>query len=85
MFFLLFIVFGLLLGCFSWNLGSGRGFRLVFSVLGGGRSSVEACGLLLRSILRRSYLVSFRMMFMFLLLMLLSLLILLIVYSGWGA
>ena len=36
-------------------------------------------GLLLRLILRRSYLVSFRMMFMFLLLMLLSLLILLIV------
>ena len=42
MFFLWFIVFGLLLGWFSWNLGFGRGFRLVFSVLGGGRSSVEA-------------------------------------------
>ena len=42
MFFLLFIVCGLLLGCFSWNLG----FRswvpsCVFSA-GGGRSSVEA-------------------------------------------
>ena len=33
MFFLWFIVFGHLLGCFSWNHGFGRGFRLVFSVL----------------------------------------------------
>ena len=32
-FFLWFIVFGPLLGCFSWSLGLGHGFRLVFLVL----------------------------------------------------
>ena len=52
-------------------------FRLVCSVLGVGVVLLRP-GLPLRLILRRSYLVSFRVMFMFLLLMLLSLLILLI-------
>ena len=42
MFFLWFIVFRLLLGCFSWSLGFGLGFRIVFFSAGGGRSSVEA-------------------------------------------
>ena len=78
MFFLLFIVFGLLLGWFNWSLGLRSGFRLVFSVLGVGVVLLRPAlptALDIEEVLS----VLFRMMFMFLLLMSLKVLILLIV------
>ena len=72
MFFQLFIVFGLLLGWFSWSRGLGRGFRPVFLVLGV-VVVLFKLGLLLRLILRRFYLVLLRVMFISLSLMWLSL------------